>query len=155
MRQQLELDGAPLHSIGALAKGLGEDPAVLTRVTRARNFRGAALVNGVVTSDENGFPAFAVQSGRASTRRFHFCRGLAEVLISPDSDALLTQARSSRQQRSRAFAAEFLAPSAALQTRVSRPMLSEDDVEELAAEFGVSAWVIEYQLQNHKIAQVR
>ena len=59
-------------------------------------------------------PAFAVRSGHDSARKFQFCRGLAEVLVSANSDALLTQARSDRQQRNRAFAAEFLGPATAL-----------------------------------------
>ena len=137
-----------------LAQALGEEPAALTEVTRPRDFGVADLVNGVVTSDENGFPAFAVRSGQESTRRFQFCRGLAEVLAAPNSDALLTQARSDRQQQSRAFAAELLAPSAALRARVSRPMLDEDDLDELAAEFGVSSRLVAHQVQNHRIARV-
>ena len=111
-------------------------------------------MNGVVTSDDNGDPAFAIRRGYESARRFQFCRGLAEVLVSPNSDALLTQARSDRQQRSRAFAAEFLAPSAALGSRVPRSTLDEDGIDELAAEFGVSPMVIAHQVQNHNIARI-
>ena len=69
--------------------------------------------------------------------------------------ALLTRAQSDRQQRSRAFAAEFLAPAAALQARVPRPVPDEEDVEELAAEFGVSPLLISHQLENHQIARIR
>ena len=154
VRQELALDGAPLSTMADLARALGEEPAALTEVTRPRDFGVADLVNGVVTSDENGFPAFAVRSGQESTRRFQFCRGLAEVLAAPNSDALLTQARSDRQQQSRAFAAELLAPSAALRARVSRPLLDEDDLDELAAEFGVSSRLVAHQVQNHRIARV-
>ena len=39
-------------------------------------------------------------------RRFQFCRALAEALTT-DADALITKARTERQQRNRAFAAEF------------------------------------------------
>ena len=154
VRQELALDGAPLSTTAELARALGEDPRSLGAVTRPRNFGAADLVNGVVTQDENGRPAFAVRSGHDNARRFQFCRGLAEVLASPNSDALLTQARSDRQQWSRAFAAEFLAPSAALRRRVSRSTLDEDGVDELAAEFGVSSMLIAHQVQNHGIAQI-
>ena len=125
-----------------------------SRRLRPRDLGAADLVNGVVTSDEDGLPAFALRRGAESNRRFHFCRGLAEVLTSPGSPALLTQARSDRQQRNRAFAAEFLAPAAALKARVPRPVLDEEDVDELAAEFGVSPWLIAHQLQNHQIARI-
>jgi len=154
-RQELDLDGTPLPTTEDLAMALGEEPRDLARVTRASDFGVADLVNGVVTQDENGRPAFAVRSGHESARRFQFCRGLAEVLATPNTDALLTQARSDRQQWSRAFAAEFLAPSAALLDRVSRSTLNEEAVDELAAEFGVSSMLIAHQLQNHGIAEIR
>ena len=154
-RQKLDLDGTPLATTEDLAMALGEEPRDLALATRARDFGVADLVNGVVTQDENGRPAFAVRSGHESARRFHFCRGLAEVLAAPNTEALLTQARSDRQQWSRAFAAEFLAPSAALLDRVSRSTLNEEAVDELAAEFGVSFMLIAHQLQNHGIAEIR
>ena len=155
VRRELDLNGSPLPATADLAIALGEEPQALARAMRATDFGVADLVNGVVTQDENGRPAFAVRSGPESTRRFQFCRGLAEVLAAPNTDALLTQARSDRQQWSRAFAAEFLAPSAALRARVSCSMLNEDAVDELAAEFGVSSMLLAHQVQNHGIAQIR
>ena len=154
VRRELGLNGAPLSTMASLARALDEDADALAEVTGPRDFGAAHLVNGVVTSDENGLPAFAVRSGTDNARKFQFCRGLAEVLVSPNSDALLTQARSDRQQRSRAFAAEFLAPATALQARVNRPVLDEDDVDELAAEFGVSPWLVAHQVENHRIARI-
>lgn len=65
------------------------------------------------------------------------------------------QARSDRQQWSRAFAAEFLAPSAALRATVPRTTLDEDAVDKLAAEFGVSSMLIAHQVRNHGVAQIR
>ncbi len=152
VREQLDLDGDPLPSMADLGTALGEEPDTLKEVTRPFGY--IALVDGVVKSDENGLPAFALRSGSDNSRRFHFCRSLAEVLVSPGSDALLTQAHSDRQQRSRAFAAEFLVPSAALQARVSCSIVDEDCIDELATEFGVSSLVVAHQLQNHKIAKI-
>ena len=149
------MDGIPLPTAPALARALNEDPQALRGATKARDFGAADLVNGAVTQDNDGLPAFAIRSGSDSARRFHFCRGLAEVLAAPNSDALLTQARSDRQQWSRAFAAEFLAPAAALQAKVSGSTLDEDGVDELASEFGVSPWLIAHQVQNHGIAEIR
>ena len=155
LRQRLGLDGAPLASTADLSRAIGEDPAEIEAAIQPRRFGAAPLLDGVVTSDARGRPAFAVRGGRDETRRFRFCRGLAEALVSPGSDALLTQARTGRQQRNRAFAAEFLAPSSGLRARVSRPVAGEDEVDALAAEFGVSAWVVARQLSNHEIARVR
>ena len=155
VRQELALDGIPLPTVPDLARALGEEPQALRGATRARNFGAADLVNGAVTQDSRGLPTFALRNGSGRARRFHFCRGLAEVLAAPNSDALLTQARSDRQRWSRAFAAEFLAPAAALQTKVSGSTLDYDGVDELATEFGVSPGLIAHQVQNHGIAEIR
>ena len=154
LRRQLGLDGAPLPTMEALGEALRENPDLLVKATRPRDLGAADLLNGVVTCNGDNLPAFALRRGPESNRRFHFCRGLAEVLTSPGSPALLTQARSDRQQRNRAFAAEFLAPAAALQAKVPRPVLDEEDVDELVAEFGVSPWLIAHQLENHQIAGI-
>ena len=134
---------------------IGEDPDAVENVTQPRHFGAAALLDGVVTSDATGRPAFAIRHGGDDVRRFQFCRGLAEVLVSPGSDALLTQARSDRQQRSRAFAAEFVAPSSGLRARLSRAVVGEHDVDAVAAEFGVSPLLVAHQLRNHDIARIR
>ena len=55
-RQELDLDGTSLPTTEDLAMALGEEPRDLARVTRARDFGVADLVNGVVTQDENGRP---------------------------------------------------------------------------------------------------
>ena len=155
VRRHLGLDDEPLPTMETLGEALRENPASLVKAARPRDLGAADLVKGVVTADEDGLPAFALRRGRESNRRFHFCRGLAEVLTAPGSPALLTQAGSDRQQRSRAFAAEFLAPAAALRARAPRPVLDGEDVDELAAVFGVSPRLIAHQVQNHRIAGIR
>ena len=155
VRSRLDLDGTPLPSWRNLGQALGEPSIEEGGVTRSKAFNRADLLEGVVTSDEHGLPGFAIRPGANSSCRFRFCRGLAELLLSPGADALVTSARSSRQQRSRAFAAEFLAPSAGLEARLPRRILNEDDIGGLASEFGVSPWVIELQVANHGIAQIR
>ncbi|MCE2515780.1 MAG: ImmA/IrrE family metallo-endopeptidase [Acidobacteria bacterium] len=154
LRQRLGLDGEPLRNTETLSEALRERPAQLVDATRPRDFGAAELLNGVVTLNDDGLPAFAFRQGPETSRRFHFCRGLAEVVASPGSPALLTQARSERQQRGRAFAAEFLAPAETLRAKVRRPVLAEEDVDDLAAEFGVSPSLIAHQLQNHEIARI-
>ena len=155
LRGALNLDGRPLPSMARIAEAIGEEPAWLEQVTEPANFEGATLVDGVITRNDDRHPAFAFREFSSNeSRRFHFCRALAEVLASPDTDMLITKAHSERQQRNRAFAAEFLAPSAGLKHRVSRPVVDGDDIEELAAVFGVSPLVIVHQVQNHRIADL-
>lgn len=155
VRSRLDLDGTPLPSWRNLGQALGEPCIEEGGVTRSKAFNRADLLEGVVTSDEHGLPGFAIRPGANPSCRFRFCRGLAEMLLSPGADALVTSARSSRQQRGRAFAAEFLAPSSGLEARLPRGILDEDDIGGLASEFGVSPWVIELQVVNHGIANIR
>ena len=156
LRRTLGLDGEPLPTIPQMAEALGEDAESIKKVTTQGVAFGGwpALVDGVITRNDDESPAFAFRRLGDHSRRFHFCRALAEVLLSPGSDTLLTRAYSERQQRNRAFAAEFLAPSLGLKERVSRPVLDGEDIDELAAEFGVSSRVVEHQVENHSIAQV-
>ena len=157
VRERLELDGNPLASWPVLSEALREPRIASGWLARSKAFDDAALVEGVVTTDMNRLPAVALPYGASHTSRFRFCRSLADVLMSPGSDTLLTKGHSHRQQRGRAFAAEFLAPSLGLRARVGRHALplDEEDVGKLAAEFGVSPWVIKHQVRNHQIAQVQ
>ena len=155
LRRALNLDGKPLPSMARIAEAIDTEPALLDHVTEPVDFEATALVDGVITWNDDRFPAFGFRgfSGNES-RRFHFCRALGEVFASPGTDTLLTRAHSERQQRNRAFAAEFLAPSSSLRQRVSRLVVDDADIDELAAAFGVSPWVIAHQIRNHGIAEV-
>ncbi len=156
VRRALSLDGRPLPSMARIAAAIDAEPASLDELTAPVNFEAAALVDGVITRNDDRFPAFAFREFSSDeSKRFHFCRALGEVFASPGTDTLLTRAHSERQQRNRAFAAEFLAPSSSLRQSVSRPVLDGDDIDELAAAFGVSSWVIAHQIRNHRIAEVR
>ena len=152
LRWALELDGEPLASMSGVAGVIGEGSELLERVNKPVDLRAAPLVDGVVTLDEERNPAFGFRQLGERSRRFHFCRALAEVLASPGTDTLLTRANSERQQRNRAFAAEFLAPASGLRERIPGRTVDGDAIDELADEFGVSSRVIEHQIQNHRIA---
>jgi hypothetical protein len=83
-----------------------------------------------------------------SSVRFLAARGLYHALFTCDrSERLVTDAYTWDQQVSRAFAAEFLAPQAALTARTGE-RTDHSKVEELAREFGASTIVIEKQLEN-------
>ncbi len=85
---------------------------------------------------------------RPETRRFLDARGLYHGLFTCDSSQrLVTRAYTWDQQASRAFAAELLAPRAALTARVPE-QADRAAVEQLAQEFVASTKVIENQLEN-------
>ena len=153
LRRELRLDGEPIPTMAALAQAFDDDAIDAATKQVPLDGRDAILVDGLVTRGEDDAPAFAFRPRSEYGRRFHFCRAIAEVLWRPGTDALLTPAHTERQRCNRAFAAEFLAPSAGLRQRVRRPTLDDDDIDELATEFGVSSLVIAHQLANHRIGQ--
>lgn len=152
-RDHLGLDGGPIPTMESLAGALDVDHGALQRATRPLpTLEGLRLVDGVV-SGEDANVSFGLRARGEHGRRFLFCRALAEAMTS-DGDALITQGRTERQRSNRAFAAEFLAPSSGLRERVSHPVVGDDEVGELAEEFGVSTMVIKHQLENQGIARV-
>ena len=54
----------------------------------------------------------------------------------------------------RAFAAEFLAPGMMLRKDLSGAVIGEDELEDLAFDYGVSTYVVRHQIENHRLAQV-
>jgi len=154
VRKQLNLDSQPLPSLAALSDALRTSPSELDKAIHQAPTP-TPLFDALVGLNYKGSPGFVVTSRRDESRRFQLCRGVFEYLTSVTSDAaLLTEARSDRQARNRAFAAEFLAPADGVRARVSGHTVTRDEVDELASEFGVSPWVITYQLENHHIARV-
>ena len=154
VRQALDLNGEPLSTTADLASAFDTSSESFDTVMEPVDFGSARLVEGAVTRDDDGRPAFALRQRCDDRKRFGFCRALAETLRFPESDTLLTKARSERQQRNRAFAAEFLAPSSGLRDRISGSVVDDEEINELAAEFGVYSGIIEHQVRNHRIAQI-
>lgn len=153
-RKALGLDGEALATNSDLAAAIGHRPAALSRATRpVKPLAALRLVDGVVNPQGSGTVSFGLRATGMASRRFLFCRALAEALTT-DTAAVLTRASTARQQRNRAFAAEFLAPSASLRDKIAGSYIDEDHVTDLAEEFGVSSYVIEHQVQNHRIALV-
>jgi len=154
-RNGFDLDGQPIADTESLASALGQDVGTLERATApVEPLKHLNLVEGVVTSGSSGCDSFGLTARGDTGRRFLFCRALAEV-ISSGGDALITKGNTERQQRNRAFAAEFLAPSASLRATIGHPVVDEEQVDELAEEYGVSSRVILHQIHNHKIAELQ
>lgn len=154
LRKHLNLDSQPLPSLEALSKALRTSSAELRKAIR-QTPAPTPLFDALVSLNDAGSPGFVVTSRRDESRRFHLCRGFFEYLTNASLvAALITEAKSDRQAKSRAFAAEFLAPADGLQTRISGNTVTRDEVDELASEFLVSPWVIHHQLENHQIARV-
>jgi hypothetical protein len=92
---------------------------------------------------------------RRDTQRFLDARGLYHGLFAcAFSQRLLTRAYTWDQQASRAFAAELLAPRAALTIDTPEQVVDHAAAERLAQEFDVSTKVIENQPENAGVAVV-
>ncbi len=100
-------------------------------------------------------PQVATSKERKSSKSYLLARAICEYLCSDSADsALLTRISSDRQKQNRAFAAELLAPAEGIRKLLSGSRIDRDEVTEVAAHLDVSEWLIEHQLQNHRIAVV-
>ncbi|WP_419551525.1 ImmA/IrrE family metallo-endopeptidase [Candidatus Poriferisodalis sp.] len=153
-RQVFGLNGELIATTAELAEAIGHDVATLNRATRPVQSLGALTsIDGVVRPRDSQTVSFGLRAAGETSQRFLFCRALAEALTT-SNDALLTRANTERQQRNRAFAAEFLAPSASLAERITVQFVDQDLIADLADEFGVSSYVIGHQIENHGIAEL-
>lgn len=155
LRNHLGLNGEPLATFGELGESLGADANSL----QASMFVAPTPfhdLDGVLGYDADQSPGVVIRRGSDEARRFTFCRALFDYVTAEEYlPSLVTTATTNRQKRNRAFAAEFLAPAAALRNLVENQVVDEEDVDRLAARFGVSWAVIQHQLQNHQIARLR
>jgi len=155
LRSHLRLNGTPLKSIEDVARAVGTTEEALSSVITEFRSREMPFIALMGINDRSS-PAFRLREALPASRQFHFCRALFEYLCSSSrQSALITSADTEQQKRNRAFAAEFLVPASALGARIKIPTVTWEQAEEAAAEFGVSVYIIRYQLENHGIAQVQ
>ena len=98
-------------------------------------------------------PACITGLGSLPGQRFLLARAVGDYLSRPEPGAgILSSLLTDRQARSRAFAAEFLAPAQSLSERLETGFADEQTIDDLGVEFGVSSYVIQHQIKNHKLA---
>ena len=129
--------------------------------TRARCWLDdAAGDHNILRSTRVQFPSVPRARQHTASRghsgtRFLIARALGEYLgRSAPGTGLLTSLSTDSQAHSRAFAAEFLAPAAALRRRLPGNSVEPERADDLAREFGVSSELIRRQIQNHGLATV-
>ena len=87
----------------------------------------------------------------SSSKRFLMARALCNFMSHKESRfGILGSLHTDRQARSRAFAAEFLAPAEILHDRWTSSGSSGETIEELSQEFDVSSLVIMHQIENYR-----
>lgn len=97
-------------------------------------------------------PACVIAPRSENGARFLRARAVGDYLNrSGPAAGILNSLHTERQARSRAFAAEFLAPAQALRARLGSELADEEIIEGLGDEFGVSSHVIAHQMINHQL----
>ncbi len=154
VRDRLQLNGSPISTLGQLREVLGI--AAESWAAAQAPFRDdCTFVDALVAVNKAKSPGFLIEKRREDSRMFAFCRALCEYLaLAPGTSGLISETRSQRQQLNRAFAAEFLAPAESLRQKITGRTISEESVDEIAAEYGTSPFVIRHQLENHGIAEI-
>lgn len=115
----------------------------------------ASLIDALVDHSPSG-AAVVVAPADCGFRqeRFRLARALfLHHFATAARRRLVTAAQTWDQRASRAFAAEFLAPAAALAKHVGQ-RISLRDIDELANEYQVSPLVIEHQIENHRLGSL-
>jgi hypothetical protein len=153
LRRRLNLNGNILSSLPALAKAL----QISTRQLDAAILKTTALptsLDALGATNSRQSPGFAVSERSEEAVRFAFCRALFEYLTNPSGQPMIvTRARSERQKRNRAFAAEFLVPADLLREALPGSVVGDEDIDALAANFGVLPSVVRHQIENHRLAR--
>ena len=140
------------HSLDELAGHLSIDQLDHCLLPEAGECR---FLDALTGSNQRHNPKFLIEKKREDSRQFAFCRALFEHLTSPPGlFAAVSGLRTDRQQMNRAFAAEFLAPHQMLKSDLSGAVIGEDEINDLAIEYGVSAFVVRHQIENHRLARI-
>ena len=128
--------------------GWAESPLLTT------SSKPASLIDAMVDRSPNGAAVVVAPADCGSRQeRFRLARALFLHQFTAPGRRLVTAAHTWDQQASRAFAAEFLAPAAALARHVGA-RISLRDIDELAEEYQVSPLVIEHQIENHRLGSL-
>jgi hypothetical protein len=136
--------------------GLGDEPIQsLTTLGLPQNLSQAGsgaytLYDAVVSAPDPEFLGIVTNRPSAAGKRFAVARCIGDWAWSRGTrhSGIMTSAATFRQQLSRAFAAELLAPISAVRCRLPSDYAGPENLDDIADEFGVSDWVIRHQIQN-------
>lgn len=152
LRRRINGNGWKSRSLDELAAHLGIVQLDRCLMPAAGSCR---FLDALVGENQRHRPRFLIEKRRESSRQFAFCRALFEHLTRPTgSFAVVSGLRTDRQKMNRAFAAELLAPHQQLAADISAAVIGDEEVADLADEYGVSEMVIRHQVENHNLADL-
>lgn len=153
LRLRLGLNGDAVTSVTHLGEALGVDDGEWQLAVGSASPE--LPVEAIVAVTGRGGPSFVLRQRPESARTFGLCRAVLEYLVSPgEPAAIVTATHSERQKRNRAFAAELLAPADLLRERIAAAVVTEDDIQGMADQLGVSSYVVRHQIENHSLARI-
>jgi len=136
----------PLPTLDAVAAALlGADSDTTSAIENMESLCGA---RGIAREDAQGL-GIAIDRRAGRSAQFQLASTFADFLFSATGGIFLTtRASTDRQKCNRAFAAEFLAPIEGITEKLSPRKSLDANVEQIAQDFGVSDYIVRYQLQN-------
>lgn len=147
LRDRLNLPLDPIRALKIIFDGADQAPEY--RVTEME----AGEVEGIGKRTDQREVKTAVAARSARQQRFRMCRTVFLAWrAGGESEFAATPADTWRQQASRAFAAELLAPAKLLEQRYGKTGLNKTAVERLATEWLCPPQIIVHQAKNHGIA---
>lgn len=111
------------------------------------------FADAVIGENQRGTAKLVIPKRRSDSKQFAFCRALFDYLVMSNGEySMVSRLRTERQRANRAFAAELLAPHEMLRADLSGSHTTDEEIADLAADYGVSEYVIRHQLRNHGLA---
>ena len=146
LRERLKLPLDPIQALNGIFNGA--DQKAEYRVAEM----GAGEVEGIGKRTDRKEIKMAVPARSARQQRFRMCRtAYLAWRAGSESEFAATPADTWRQQASRAFAAELLAPAQLISQRYGKTGLNNHAVERLATEWLCPPQTIVHQAKNHGI----
>jgi len=113
-------------------------------------------VDGLLTGERGQSPTIVGPVLPHEDKAFRWSRGLYVWRFghAQQSARMITRSQSRLQRESRAFAAELLAPAAAIRRSLRSDVVGDDEIAELAEQFTVRPRLIRHQIENHRLAML-
>lgn len=114
------------------------------------------FLDGMVAKGEKGRPAVIGPDLPYEDKAFRWSRALYMWRFghAVEGARLVTRSQARLQRESRAFAAELLAPAAAIRRFLPSNVVADDDIRELASELRVRPKLVRHQIENHQLALI-
>jgi hypothetical protein len=150
LRKDLGMGASDGNVVGVVGSRFGYDFSRERELTPPT----PAPLESLVGANGGQVPILVGESLAHAPRAFRWARGLYLWQFGHlrEGPRLLTRSHERLQREGRAFAAEFLAPAAALRRHIHRENVCEQEVTDIATSFNVSPVLIRHQIENHRLA---